>query len=218
MTRDAVFLYRTTTLARSDAATPGASSAAIRAFAQSVKSIGALALARQDGVLIGLWRAQLGFAANEVTTLTAFADPGRADDAALFEASIAMVADSQVERLRATARPRDLEARPAPGGIVVHRWFHVDAPKVARFAALSAEAWETFEQRFEAKVYGLFEAEASEEDRARDRRRLLLLTWYADHGAWEASRDEARDPEAWKRFQERQAMTQWTIGRSAAPA
>ena len=42
---------------------------------------------------------------------------------------------------------------------------------------------------------------------------LLLLTYYASHGEWEASRDQTRDPNGL--FAQRHELTRSTIGRSS---
>jgi hypothetical protein len=81
---------------------------------------------------------------------------------------------------------------------------------VSEFIALSAQAWPSFETQFEAKIFGLFQADRTADDMAKGQVRLLLLTRYKDHGVWEASRDPTSD--AMQIFARRQAITRWTRG------
>jgi len=98
------------------------------------------------------------------------------------------------------------------GGVYVHNWFHIDADAVEAFVALSVEAWPDFETRFEARIFGLFLAEASETDLGQGARRLLLMTRYRDLGEWQASRDPTT--EAMKTFARRRELTRVSLARS----
>ena len=124
------------------------------------------------------------------------------------------VEDYLVEILHPTPRPHR-EDRMNPGGIFVHRWFTVDADKVNEFIELSDKAWDSFEKKFDARIFGLFEAERDEEDHANGEARLLLITRYGSHEVWEHSRSEAADPDAWGLFRRRQELTRSTIARSS---
>lgn len=185
-------------------------------FTAHVLGDGMKAIAEHDGGLCGLWRPQLGFASDEAVTMTVWPKEGTGwrQGHRLIDGIAHETETSHVDLLKPTARPVSPNARPAPGGIYVHRWFHVDAHTVDQFVALSAEAWESFETSFDAAIYGLFEAEPTPDDDFEKRRRLLLVTRYGNHGVWEASRNEAADPEAWQRFLKRHEMTRSTIGRS----
>jgi hypothetical protein len=171
----------------------------------------------QGPSLYGFFQPQLGFASNEGVVI-AVSSTGPANGEAMI-AGAADILSSQAIMLSPTLRPT--EARPlyAPekprGGIYVHRWFTVDAPAFDEFVALSGAAWESFEKSFDAQIAGLFRAAPTAEDEREGVSRLLLLTRYASHGEWEASRNEAADPEAWKRFMRRHELTRETIGRSS---
>ena len=174
-------------------------------------------LASELGVLgdslYGVFQPQLGFASNEAVVMTTGGDIGKLlgdlDEVVLVE----------TELLTPTLRPADKSSLYRDGwpkgGIYVHRWFTVEADGVNEFVALSGEAWESFEVNFDAQIAGLFRAERSPEDEAAGVERLLLLTRYGSHGVWEDSRNEAADPEAWKRFLRRHALTHETTGRSS---
>jgi hypothetical protein len=110
-------------------------------------------------------------------------------------------------RLTSTARPADGAALKT-GGIYVHRWFTVGAGDVQEFVRLSAEAWPKFEGQFETVIFGLLQADRTSDDIAADQTRLLLLTWYRDHGVWETSRDPTT--ESMQIFLRRQALTRHT--------
>jgi hypothetical protein len=104
------------------------------------------------------------------------------------------------------------------GGIYVHRWFEVQGDSVDEFVELSSAGWQTFETLFDARIFGLFRAEASADDRAAGVARLLLMTRYATHGVWEDSRDPST--EAMQIFARRQQLTRrsWAASTRLVPA
>ena len=149
----------------------------------------------------------LGYPSNTVLALF----PALEAEAAQAVARTEGVASSVRTRLSATARPV-AGAAPVPGGVYVHNWFHIDADAAEAFVALSVEAWPDFEARFEARIFGLFLAEASETDLDHGARRLLLMTRYRDLGEWQASRDPTT--EAMKTFARRRELTRVSLARS----
>lgn len=163
--------------------------------------------------LYGVFQPQLGFASNEAVVMTS------GGDVAATLGQMDNVLSVELDLLIPTLRPvgtAPLYREDWPrGGIYVHRWFVVEADGVDEFVKLSGEAWESFEVNFDSQIAGLFRAERSEEDKVAGVVRLLLLTRYGSHGVWEASRSEVADPEAWKRFLRRHALTRETVGRSA---
>ena len=149
----------------------------------------ALPAAIGDRELVGQFAPQLGWASNEAAVLLRGPDDEAARNAAADAvASLPDVLALRRERLTPTLRPGDQD-RPAPGGIFVHNWFHVDAEATEEFVRLSGEAWIDFEGRFATTIFGLFTAARSAEDEAQGVQRLLLITRYADHGVWQDSRD-----------------------------
>ncbi len=167
---------------------------AFDAFAQAV---------RADKQTIGVFASQLGFASNEAPVLM------HAGGSLIHAPHV--VAKTH-ETLAPTIRPKPGDTL-KPGGIYVHRWFSVDHASLAEFIDLSGRAWPDFESEFDATIFGLFTAERSEHDIAQAQTRLLLLTWYKDHGVWEASRRPTREPAGL--FVKRHALTRSTIGRSS---
>jgi hypothetical protein len=153
------------------------------------------------GAVVGQWAPQLGWANNEAAVLVRW--QGEPGDVSPITSSD-LVASSRAERLTPTIRPIG-EAAPKPGGIFVHRWFEVEAAHVDEFVQLSGQGWEHFEATFDANIFGLLRAEASDADRAAGSARLLLITRYGDHGVWEASRDPTT--EAMQIFARRQQLT-----------
>jgi hypothetical protein len=149
----------------------------------------------------------LGYASNTVLALF----PALEAEAALAVARTEGAVSVQRTRLSATARPV-AGAAPVPGGVYVHNWFHIDADAVEAFVDFSVEAWPDFETRFEARIFGLFLAEASETDLGQGARRLLLMTRYRDLGEWQASRDPTT--EAMKTFAQRRELTRVSLARS----
>jgi hypothetical protein len=156
----------------------------------------------QKGVL-GVFAPQLGFASNEAVVLML-------TDGSLGQAP--HVTGKVHETLVPTIRPLPV-AELKGGGIYVHRWFTVDHASLAEFVELSGKAWPDFEAEFDATIFGLFTAERSEHDIGQDQTRLLLLTWYKDHGVWEASRRPTRERAGI--FMKRHQLTRTTIGRSS---
>jgi hypothetical protein len=145
-------------------------------------------------------------AAPGTTPARAYADHVRTRTASLAAAGGEVVGYFTPQRaeLKPTERPGPTD-RPQPGGIYVHRWFVVESRSVPEFLALSVEGWRDFEVRFDTKIFGLFTAERSANDRQSGVTRLLLITRYGSHGVWEASRDPSTA--AMAAFAKRQALT-----------
>ena len=180
------------------------------AFTAHVRNVAAPAIVAAGGELLGLFQGQLGFAPTEAVVLLRWPEAARDTPRALGGAPGVVTMAPQI--LTPTVRPADGGAL-KKGGIYVHRWFTVDAESVADFVALSNKAWENFENSYDTEIFGLFTAERTAQDLRGGAGRLLLLTWYASHGVWEASRDQTRDPQGL--FVKRHALTRTTIGRSS---
>ena len=87
------------------------------------------------------------------------------------------------------------------------RFFEIAHEDVSEIAALSKEAWETFEATndYSAEPQGLF----CQADRSSERGRMLLLTWYDGFDSWLTSRKP--HPKARDLFMRRHAMTDGTV-------
>jgi hypothetical protein len=198
----AAYDYLTITLARGRAAW--------QAFATYVNGPADAAVAQVGGEVVGLFAPQLGFASNEAAVLVRWPLGERGLVSALTGAD--GVVTCHEDALTPTLRPRaGQELR--KGGIYVHRWFVVEGDRVADFVDLSGQAWGGFEGAYDTEIFGLFTAEPTPEDVAKGQGRLMLLTWYASHGVWEASREQAADPHSL--FARRHELTRSTIGRSS---
>ena len=158
------------------------------------------AFLRGSTEVVGQFAPQLGWANNEAAVLLR----RREGDAASALAAPGLIADARVQRLTPTLRPADGDT-PKTGGIYVHRWFKVDAGAADEFIELSGQGWLRFEAQFDTRIFGLFRTAPSPADTEAGLARLLLLTWYADHGVWEASRDPTS--EAMRIFARRQQLT-----------
>ena len=156
-------------------------------------------LRRLPGV-VGQFAPQLGWANNEAAVLLR----RRENEAPSAMAAPGLITCAEVQPLSATLRP-SVDAAPRAGGIYVHRWFEVDADAADEFVQLSGQGWERFEDQFDTQIFGLFRAAPSAADRGAGLVRLLLLTRYADHGVWQASRDPTS--EAMRLFQRRAQLT-----------
>ena len=180
------------------------------AFTAHLRDVVAPAIAKAGGEMLGIFQGQLGFASTEAVVLLRWPDAGR-DRLREIDAAPG-VFTLHPEMLTPTVRPSD-GATLKRGGIIVHRWFTVDADSVADFVELSNRAWSNFESSYDTEIFGLFTAERNAEDLRLGAGRLLLLTYYASHGVWEASRDQTRDPAG--PFVKRHALTRSTIGHSS---
>jgi hypothetical protein len=171
------------------------------------------ALSGALGEVRGVFVSQLGWANTQAAALIAWPNGEEGREAALAKlAGDGKLASLTVDRLTPTVRP-GMTDTPAPGGIYVHRWFHIRADAIQEFITLSTEGWRDFEARFDANIFGLFSAERSDEDIEAGVLRLLLITRYGDHGVWETSRDPAT--EAMQAFARRQALTRFSIAASS---
>ncbi len=105
-----------------------------------------------------------------------------------------------------TVRPKRFAALTRPG-LYVFRFFDVRNADVPEIAALSADAWTTFEDTdaYTAEPQALF----CEADRSDARGVMLLLTWYDGLASWQTSRQPS--PEAREKFRQRHALTAGTI-------
>jgi hypothetical protein len=155
------------------------------------------------GDIIGVFTPQLGWDSTEMAVLIRWR-PGVADPSAV---NLALqhapgVAGFERHPLIAAARA-GREHKLEPGGIYVHRWFELKPSDRAEMVRLSEEGWVDFEKRFDARIFGLM---AEIQPRPRNPNLwILLLTRYANHAVWEASRDPTTD--AMKSFQRRAQLT-----------
>jgi hypothetical protein len=154
---------------------------------------------------LGVFSPLLGYASNEALVLV----DDRADpDAVLKGGGVTSV---ERYRLSPTLRPHQ-GAQPEGGGIFVHNWFTIDADRYDEFVQLSGEAWTDFEDRFDARIFGLFAVEPNPQDRAAEARRLLLMTRYKDLGEWQRSRDPTSA--AMQVFARRREVTRLSLARA----
>lgn len=189
-----------------------ASRTAVRDFAARLADPLRLALEKAGGEIVGFFTPQLGWSSDEAALLLRWTG-----DAAGRDAAVAAIRDDPAlaavrrDRLAPTIRPAPGD-RPPPGGIFVHRVFEIAEADVAAFVALSGQAWTGFEGGFESDIFGLFRTVATEDDARAGRVRMLLVTRYADHGVWEASRAPA--PEVRDLFMRRRDLTRRTYAAS----
>jgi hypothetical protein len=165
--------------------------------------------AQTEDLVLGLFAAQLGWQASEAAVLVERTQDSAGAAAADIGATPGLTRRRTLV-MRPTLRPL-AGARLPPGGVWVHRTFEIRSADLATFIALSGEAWPDFEGRFDARVFGLFEVTEPRSDPAVVE--LLLLTRYASHGEWEASREPG--PGAMQAFARRAALTRRTRAASS---
>ena len=100
--------------------------------------------------------------------------------------------------LIATLRPTSPQVLDQKG-IYVFRFWKIAGDQVDKAVQLSSEAWMTFEEGFDTEVKALFRQQLKAEEES-----MLLITWYKNLTAWEASRSP--DPAALENFRQRQAL------------
>jgi hypothetical protein len=155
------------------------------------------------GEIIGVFTPQLGWDSTETAILIRWR-PGVADPSAIQLALQHAPGVATFERhpLIAAARAGQTAVLER-GGIYVHRWFEIKPSDRAEFVRLSTEGWIDFEKRFDARIFGqMAEIQARPKSTSLW---ILLLTRYANHAVWEASRDPTTD--AMKSFQRRAQLT-----------
>ena len=176
-------------------------------LARDLKRISTV-LKDEGGELVGVFAPKLGFASNQAIALVRYNGAVPAIGANLF----ARAENVHRERMAPTVRPKEKD-RLKNNGIYVHRWFTIDGDALSQFVDLSNRAWTKFEGSYETSIFGLFAVEPDAADKRDGTARLLLLTWYADHGVWEKSREQAQDTASL--FAQRHMLTRTTVARSS---
>ena len=156
------------------------------------------------GARYGIWYPHFGLPTNTLIIMYVFDDPPQPPAGVVSEAlgQLDGIADVTTRTLIPTARPV-AGTPPDKKGLYVHRWFRIKTEHMHAFVELSEQAWATFESRFAAQIQGLFREEPPEGDETQ----LLLLTWYDSFATWQASRDPAKDRDAWPLFLRRHELT-----------
>jgi hypothetical protein len=148
--------------------------------------------------LWGIWRGLFGVGSNE--RLVVYAE----DDTKTLELDATRCV--VLEHMVMTPTVRPVSSAPCQReGLYVFRRFAVDAADVDEIAALSAQAWTTFEtsDAYQAEPQGLFRSVTNS-----DTCTMLLVTWYDSLEAWQISRRPA--PEAMQNFRRRHTLTHST--------
>lgn len=160
---------------------------------------------RRDGITVwGIWEGIFGVASNELVVVAAAADDRTAD---AFTASLGDDIETvDVLTLLPTVRPDGTAPCDRPG-LYVFRFFRVMDRDVDEVAALSRQAWETFERTdaYQAEPQGLFRQAVPSPAWGR----MLLVTWYDGLDSWQISRRPA--PAATANFQRRRELTDGTL-------
>lgn len=159
------------------------------------------AIGRTGGSVWGIFTGLLGLDTRElylVTSWPAGAAPAPAVATAL--PAEAWIVDER--EMVPTVRPLTPEPMALPG-VYVFRWFEVHNRDIGEIAALSKEAWETFENTdaYRAEPQALLR----DADTSAEQGTMLLVTWYDGLRSWELSRTPA--PEARANFVKRAQLT-----------
>ncbi|MBX3706950.1 MAG: hypothetical protein KF911_10020 [Pseudomonadales bacterium] len=157
--------------------------------------------------LWGAFSGLFGIASNELILMTHGPDPRRLAEGSLGEARI-----TEQYRLTPTVRPSTPPPALIRPGVYVFRFFDTESRHIDAIAALSQEAWTTFENTsaYQSEPLGLF----APADRSGSEARMLLLTWYDGFGSWEKSRTPA--PAARANFARRHELTSGTVAFATA--
>ena len=171
------------------------------------RDYGAAAQALQDsGVepagFWGVFHGLFGVASNELIVVS-YGDVDHVHDAI---GGMDEVVAANTLLLEPTVRPTEYAPRTREG-LYVFRFFEVEHKDVDEIAALSFEAWKTFENvdDYEAEPQGLFR----QQDTTTATGRMLLCTWYDGLNSWQASRTPPAT--AGENFRQRHALTKGTV-------
>ncbi len=141
--------------------------------------------------LIGIFTGLFGLASDECLRLTKQATLTPAPITQDFKVV-------QTHHFRATLRPTQTQSFDQDG-LYVFRFWTLPGNQVDALIALSARAWETFEGDFDTEVKALFRQSTPAVQET-----ALLITWYKNFAAWEASRQP--DLAAADYFRQRQGL------------
>ncbi len=143
------------------------------------------------GALIGIFTGLFGLASDECLLVTEQATLTPETPMQDFEVV-------RAHRFSATVRPTQTQSFDQ-AGLYVFRFWTLPGNQVDQLIALSERAWETFEGDFDTEVKALFRQSTPALNET-----ALLITWYKNFAAWEASRQP--DPAAADFFRQRQAL------------
>jgi len=151
------------------------------------------------GTVWGLFQPLFGIRNDEVVLVTVGAAVTR-------EMLPAGARISEEFELAPTVRPTTTDPCSRPG-LYVHRFMEVEAPNIDEVAALSNEAWTSFEatDAYESQPQALF-CEAARPPNGK----MLLVTWYDGFTSWEKSRSPA--PAATENFRRRAQISHGSVG------
>lgn len=150
----------------------------------------------------GAFHGLFGVASNELIVVT-YGDVDGVHDAV---AGMDEVVAANTILLEPTVRPTEHAPRTREG-LYVFRFFEVEHKDVDEIAALSFEAWKTFENAdgYQAVPQALFR----QQDASAESGRMLLCTWYDGLNSWQASRTPPGT--ARENFRRRHTLTKGTI-------
>ena len=142
--------------------------------------------ARATGVqgcqLTGIWLPLIGFRINTVTIATNWMqDPPMATKVAPPSDAIVNVRTRLFDVLARGQTACD----PAKGGIYTHRWFVVRTGDVDLLTRSSVDAWAYSEADTDMRIAGFWRSREPSND---DTATILMIVYYPDLTAWEASR------------------------------
>ncbi len=170
-----------------------------RPWEKALHEDGIAKLTELGGELYGVWSPLFGLASNQLVVMTSW----KTSDSVVRNVTETLTALDGIVRVDnhlmvPTVRPTTA-APPCQPGLYVHRRFWLEPGHVDESVELSDTAWETFEAAFEMRVIGFFRKTEPEAELAE----LMLLNWYPNLAAWEASRKLELAPEARRRFRRR---------------
>jgi hypothetical protein len=134
------------------------------------------------GQTLGIFIPLIGVSVNTVTVATTWPDePPKAYDAGATASDVAAARTRVFDVLARGQEPCPAD-RP---GVYTHRWFVVRAGDAGRLTEQSVEAWKTSEADTAMRVAGFW---GSREQGANGEETILMIVYYPDLAAWEASR------------------------------
>ena len=135
-----------------------------------------------DSQLFGVWIPLIGVSVNTVTIATNW--KGEPPTSAIAAPSSNGIVQTRTRLFDKLARGQTA-CDPAKGGIYTHRWFVVRPNDVDHLTQSSADAWKYSEADTAMRVAGFWRSRDTSAD---DTATILMIVYYPDLTAWEASR------------------------------
>ncbi|ETR75960.1 hypothetical protein X566_22525 [Afipia sp. P52-10] len=140
-------------------------------------------LAREGGILYGVWRSQIGEPRDTLNIITSWSLPASGVGISEKLNAISQIRGYEMTSMEPTLRPAS-DAPPVRQGNFAFRWQETPAERWQEFLDLCVAAWPGFEGAYDSQVVGLWKLRDSSTPTVRS----LLLTRRPNLAMWERSK------------------------------